>query len=129
MVCTSAYYTRLEALPKGVYFMPRITITIPDNLHKDVVKMAGKENDSVSYTVARLIELGLLVMNSKDKKDDEKTDTDLEDYCYKLIIQMNGIIKELAVEKFNFDNEKISRITNDTLAKFNKLKGIQSEPL
>ncbi|HAU1387079.1 TPA: hypothetical protein KKX58_001667 [Legionella pneumophila] len=109
--------------------MPRITITIPDNLHKEVVKMAGKENDSVSYTVARLIELGLLVMNSKDKKDDEKTDTDLEDYCYKLIIQMNGIIKELAVEKFNFDNEKISKITNDTLAKFNKLKGIQNEPL
>lgn len=119
----------IGSLANGVYFMPRITITIPDNLHQQVVKMAGKENDSVSYTVTRLIELGLLVMNSKDKKDDEKTDTDLEDYCYKLIIQMNGIIKELAVEKFNFDNEKISRITSDTLAKFNKLKGIQHEPL
>ena len=30
--------------------MDRITVTLPDNLHKQVIKIAGKENDSLSYT-------------------------------------------------------------------------------
>lgn len=109
--------------------MARVTVTIPDNIHEQILTIAGKENDSLSYTVSRLIEIGLMVMNSKkDNVDDPKT-TDLEEHCQKLIIQMNGIIKEIAVDKFHFDNEKIARITNDTLVKYNQLKGIQQESL
>lgn len=109
--------------------MARITISLPDNLHQQILKTAGKEKDSISYTTTRLIELGLLVMNNKSKKTEKKDDGELADYCHKLIIQMNGIIKELAVEQFNFDKEKISQITNETLVKFNQLKGIQKESL
>lgn len=109
--------------------MPRITITLPDNLHKQVLTIAGKENDSLSYTTSRLIEIGLLVMNSKTENKDENKTNDIEEYCQKLIIQINGIVKEIAVNKFNFDNDKIAKITSDTLSKFNKLKGIQHESL
>lgn len=109
--------------------MARITISLPDNLHQQVLKMAGKEQDSISYTTTRLIELGLMVMNNKDKKTEEKDNSELEDYCHKLIIQMNGIIKELAIDKFNFDKDKISQITSETLIKFNQLKGIKKESL
>ncbi len=108
--------------------MARITVTLPNNLHDQVLKIAGKENDSLSYTTTRLVEIGLMVMNNKTENKDEKK-SDIEEYCQKLIIQINGIVKEIAVDKFNFDNEKIVQITNDTLIKFNKLKGIQQEAL
>lgn len=109
--------------------MARITVTIPDNLHRQVVKLAGKESDSLSYTTTRLIEIGLMVMNNKDENKDEKNPCEIEEYCQKLIIQMNGIIKEIAVNKFNFDNDKISQITHETINKFNTLTGTKSEGL
>lgn len=109
--------------------MARITVTMPDNIHEKVLKLAGKEDDSISYTVTRLLEIGLMVMDSKNEKKSDDKSTELEDYCQKLIIQMNGIIKEIAIDKFDFNNEKITRITNDTLSKFNKLKGIHHESL
>jgi hypothetical protein len=114
---------------KRGYLMARITVTLPDNLHDQVLKIAGKENDSLSYTTTRLVEIGLMVMNSKTENTDEKKVSNIEEYCQKLIIQINGIVKEIAVDKFNFDDEKIVQITNDTLSKFNKLKGIQQEDL
>mgnify|MGYP003394164292 CR=1 FL=1 len=109
--------------------MARITVTLPDNLHEQVLKIAGKENDSLSYTTTRLVEIGLMVMNSKAENKDEKKTSDIEEYCQKLIIQINGIVKEIAVDKFNFDNDKIAQITSDTLSKFNKVKGVQQESL
>jgi hypothetical protein len=110
---------------KKVYIMARITVTLPDNLHQKITELAGKENDSISYTVSKLVDIGLMVMNSKnEKKEDE-----LNEYCQKLIIQINGILKELAVDKFNIENDKITKITNETLVKFNRLKGIHEEPL
>ena len=111
------------------YIMARISVTLPDNLHKQIIKIAGKENDSLSYTTTRLVEIGLMVMNNKSENKDEQKTTNIEEYCQKLIIQINGIIKEIAVDKFNFDDAKIVQITKDTLSKFNKLKGIQQESL
>jgi hypothetical protein len=66
-------------------------------------------------------------MNSKADNKDEHKAIEIEEYCQKLIIQINGIIKEIAIDKFNFDDDKIVQITKDTLSKFNKLKGIQQE--
>ena len=109
--------------------MARITVTIPDNINQQVTKMAGKENDSISYTVTRLVEIGLLVMNSQKEKNGGTPQSVVEEYCQKLIIQINGILKEIAIDKFEFDTNKISRITKDTLVKFNELKGIQEEVL
>lgn len=104
--------------------MARISISIPDNIHQQVVKMAGKENDSISYTISRLVDIGLMVMNSKDKNKDEKKPEEIEEYCQKLIIQINGIVKDIAINQFNFDGDKIAQISNDTLSKFNQLKGV-----
>lgn len=109
--------------------MARITVTLPDNIHKQVLKIAGKENDSLSYTTTRLVEIGLMVMNNKAENKGGNKASDIEEYCQKLIIQINGIIKEIAVDKFNFDSDKIAQITSDTLSKFNKVKGIQQESL
>lgn len=44
-----------------------------------------------------------------------------EEYCQKLIIQINGIIKKLPLINLIFIVKKIAQITKDTLAKFNKI--------
>lgn len=116
---------KTNILAKGGCIMARITVTLPEKIHQQVLKIAAKENDSISYTLTRLVEIGLLVMNNNDKNTNDKKTNNIEEYCQKLIIQINGIIKEIAVDKLNFDNNKIVQITNDTLKKFNKLKGIE----
>lgn len=101
--------------------MARVTITIPDNLQAQVLKLAKKEGGSVSHTISKLIEMGFLIAN-KNKSEQEKSDKKLEEHCQKLIIQMNGIIKELVVNHYRFEPDKISKITQDTMLKFNELK-------
>lgn len=104
-------------------FMARITITIPDNLQSQIVKMAGKENESISYTTTKLIDIGLMVMKKGESK---KQDNNIEEYCQKLIIQINELIKTIATDKLNIDKESMSRIANETIVKFNKIKGVDS---
>ena len=105
--------------------MARITITIPDNLQNQIVKMAGKENESISYTTTKLIDLGLMVMKKSESK---KQESNIEEYCQKLIIQMNELIKKIATEKLNIDKDSLGKIAGETIEKFNKIKGI-STPL
>jgi hypothetical protein len=106
--------------------MPRTSITFPENMHKKVIKIAQKENQSLSYTITKLVEFGLLVSENNNKKNTFDKESELEIYCKKLIIQINGILKEIATDKFDFSAEKISQITSETLEKFNQLNKKQS---
>lgn len=103
--------------------MARVTITIPDNLQAQVLKLAKREGGSVSHTISKLIEMGFLIANNKSKSEKEESSKKIEEHCQKLIIQMNGIIKELVVNTYQFKPEKISQITQETILKFNELKG------
>ncbi|MCW8419974.1 MULTISPECIES: hypothetical protein [Fluoribacter] len=100
--------------------MARITITMPDSLHAQVLKFSKKEQSSVSYTIAKLVELGLIVANNKNQKQEEQP-SKIEEHCNKLIIQINGIVKELATGKFELSPDKIAKITQETLDKYNEL--------
>jgi hypothetical protein len=103
--------------------MARITVTIPDSLHMQVLKLAKKEGGSVSYTVSKLVELGLLVTNSKGQNQEDNSLSKIDEHCTKLLIQINGIIKEIAVENFEFTPEKIARITQETNDKYRDIVG------
>lgn len=93
---------------------------MPEALHAQVLKFSKKEQSSVSYTIAKLVELGLLVANNKNKNREEKA-SKIDEHCNKLIIQINGIIKELATEQFKLSPDKIAKITQETLDKYNEL--------
>ncbi|MCR9192606.1 MAG: hypothetical protein NXI01_08100 [Gammaproteobacteria bacterium] len=103
--------------------MARITITIPDNLQHQIVKIAGKENESISYTTTKLIDIGLMVMK---KSESQKQENNIEEYCQKLIIQINELIKTIAIEKLSVNKEFMSKIANETIMKFNKIKGVDN---
>ena len=75
--------------------MARIMITMPDSLHTQVLKFSKREQASVSYTVSKLVELGLFVTNNKNQNKDEQP-SKIEEHCNKLIIQINGILKRIS---------------------------------
>lgn len=76
--------------------MPRIKVTLQEPIHQQVLKMATIEKDSISHTIGRPVEIGLIVLKRQNKGNQTKT-TELEEYCQKLTIQINGILKALAI--------------------------------
>lgn len=114
-------FTTLQKLIKRGLQMARITITIPDNLQTQVLKLAKKDGGSVSYTSARLIELGFLIVNNKNKNQDERSANNIDNYCNQLIIKINGILKELAINNYNLTPDKIAHITKETILKYQEL--------
>lgn len=125
MVCMEASFKNSNKSHKESP-MTKISINIPQDIHHQIVKIAEQENDSLSYTITRLVEIGLLVVNNNSER---KEVNQLEEYCQKLIIQINGIVKELAVHHFNFNKEKITAIANETIVKFNSLNGLANSSL
>lgn len=121
-ICITLFLMKNQTKKGG--YMARVTITIPDNLQAQVLKLAKKEGGSVSHTISRLIEMGFLIVNNKNKSEKEESNKKIEEHCQKLIIQMNGIIKELVVNTYQFAPDKISQITQETMLKFNDLKGL-----
>lgn len=81
--------------------MPRLSITLPKDLYDKVVAISGDNDESMSYTIAKMTELGLLVTENQ-KKNKAKTLSDIEEHCYKLTIQMNAIIKNIAAKQLDF---------------------------
>jgi hypothetical protein len=100
--------------------MTRVTITIPDNLHTQVLKLAKKDGGSVSYTVSKLVELGLILTN-KSNQNKENSVSKMDEHCNKLIIQLNEILKDLAINNYGFSSEKIAQISQETISKYNEL--------
>lgn len=49
--------------------MTKITVSLPGNIHQHILKLAQDENDSISYTVTRLVEIGLLVLQRKEERN------------------------------------------------------------
>lgn len=56
--------------------MARITVTLPESIHKQIIQISTEKKDSISYTVASLIEIGLIVLKNKEKSDSNE----LEEY-------------------------------------------------
>ena len=46
--------------------MPRVTVSLPKDLYEKLVNYAG-DNDSLSYTIAKMSEIGLMVTENKDE--------------------------------------------------------------
>ena len=54
--------------------MTRITVTIPDELGKEIEELAAKEKRKLASMAAILLERALKVTNNKKKKDAPKED-------------------------------------------------------
>lgn len=89
-----AYHLHTSFLLTKGDFVSRVTITIPTPLHVKLETYA-KDNDlSLSSTISKMAEIGLMVTeNQGQNKSLEDRFTDIEKHCFKLMIQMNALLK------------------------------------
>lgn len=109
--------------------MPRLTITLPKDIYDKVQTIAGDQDESMSYTISKMTELGLLVTENQKNNNGVKKLSDIEEHCFKLTIQMNAIIKNMAAKNLDFSQEEFDKIRDSSILKFNELMGIKREEL
>ena len=109
--------------------MPRVSITLPKDLFEKITAIAGDNDESISYTIAKMAELGLLVTENQKKKQDEKSVSDIEEHCFKLMIQVNAITKNLAAKQLGYNQDEFDKLRDLSVNKYNELMGIFPEEL
>lgn len=110
--------------------MPRVTITIPNDLHGKLLKYAGNNDDSLSYTIVKMAEIGIMVTENQQKsKNPEDRFSDIERHCFKLMIQMNALLKNLAKRQLEYGDEEFKKLLDLSVLKYQELMGTLPEEL
>jgi CRISPR/Cas system-associated protein Cas10 (large subunit of type III CRISPR-Cas system) len=110
--------------------MPRISVTFPQPLYDKLLKQAGSSDDSLSYTVIKMTELGMMVSESQEKsKNPEDRFSDIEKHCFKLMIQMNALLKNMASKQLDYGQDEFKKLMDLSVTKYHELMGIKEEEL
>ena len=110
--------------------MPRVTIHVPNDLHEKLTKMAEANDDSLSATITKMAEIGLMITeNQKKNRSPEDRFTDIEKHCFKLTIQMNALIKNLATKELGYGSDEFKKLTDASINKYKELLGFEPEEL
>ncbi len=97
--------------------MPRITITVPKSVHKNLSTLVFQSEDSMSSLVNRLILMGLHFINY----DEYQKSTPIEVHCQHLIIQMNALIKNMAAEMLKFNQNDFEQLKQASEIKYREI--------
>ncbi|HAU1759013.1 TPA: hypothetical protein JBJ80_13345 [Legionella pneumophila] len=110
--------------------MPRVTVTVPNDLYKKLTKYAGDNDDSLSYTITKMTEIGLMVTESQqNQKSPEDKYSDIEKHCFKLMIQMNALLKNMASKQLDYGQDEFKKLMELSINKYQELMGITPEEL
>lgn len=109
--------------------MPRVTISLPNDIHSKLVDYAKRNDDSLSSTIAKMADIGIMVTENQKNKKKGKEHSEIEEHCYKLAIQMNIILKNLASKNLGFGSEELDKIRDSAINKYNTIMGIKPEEL
>lgn len=110
--------------------MPRVTVTVPNELYNKLVKYAGDNEDSLSYTITKMTEIGLMVTESQQQqKSPEDKFSDIEKHCFKLMIQMNALLKNIAGKQLDYGQDEFKKLMDVSINKYQELMGITPEEL
>ncbi len=100
--------------------MPRLTISLPDNLHQHISALAIKNNQSMSNMINLLIHEGLHRMFNDN--DQNKSNAVIEKYCHQLIIQMSALIKNISMEVLKLNKDDFEKLQHAASIKYSELK-------
>ena len=108
--------------------MPKLTISVPNDLYEKISKTAEKNDESMSNIIIKMTGLGFLVADSKDKKSASGL-SEIDEHCSKLIIQMNALVKEMAEKNLGYDRLKFSSLRDKAVDRFNEIAGVSPDEL
>jgi hypothetical protein len=110
--------------------VPRITITIPTKLHDKIKAYATDNEISVSSAITKMAEIGLLVTENQNENPNlEDKFTEIERHCFKLMIQMNALLKNMASKELGYGQEEFKKLMDLSINKYQQLMGISPEEL
>ncbi len=108
--------------------MPRVSVTLPKDVHDKLSKYAEMNDESISNVVSKMAELGFMVKQSQEQKSSTGL-SEIEQHCSKLIIQMNALVKEMAEKKLGYDRNKFNSLRDKAVDRFNEIVGCKPEEL
>ena len=108
--------------------MPRLTISVPNDLYDKIINTAKINDDSMSNTIVKMTGLGFLVTENNKTKSASGL-SEIEEHCSKLIIQMNALVKEMAEEKLDYNRDKFNSLRDKAIDRFNEIVGVSHEEL
>lgn len=103
--------------------MPRLSVSLSDATHLNVLALSKQQKDSMSNTINDLIRLGMKSLNENDIKP-----RPIDKHCQQLIIQMNALVKNLSAEILKFDQKDFEQLREATIVKYNEIT-TNDEPL
>ena len=109
--------------------MPRVTVSLPKDTHEKLLDYAKEKDVSLSSAVTKMCEIGLIVSEGQSENTSLDEMTDVEKHCYKLTIQMNSFMKNIAAKQLGYTAEEFDKIRDGAIKKFNELAGITPEEL
>lgn len=78
----------------------------------------------------KMTEIGLMVTESQQKiKSPEDKFSDIEKHCFKLVIQMNALLKNMASNQLGYGQEEFKKLMDLSIEKYQHLMGIEAEEL
>src|SRR3990167_9925800 len=99
--------------------MPRVTIHVPNDVHDKLAKLAKINDDSLSSTITKMAEIGLMVTENQSKaRDPEDQFSDIEKHCFKLTIQINSLLKNLASNSLGYGENEFKKLTEVSVNKY-----------
>ena len=104
---------------------------MPNSLLVQLQTVAENNQDSLSYTAMKMIEIGLLVSQNSDKKTTQVSTDPVQQHCQKLIMQMNELIKSMARNKaiLDYEPKDFEELKEKVLIRFDELTGVKKELL
>ncbi len=76
-----------------------------------------------------MCDIGLLVTESQNEKTPLDEMSEVEKHCYKLTIQMNAFMKNIAAKQLGYSADEFEKIRDGAIKKFNELAGVTPEEL
>lgn len=108
--------------------MSRVTVNLPNDLNEKFLKYAKDNGVSLSYTIAKMGEIGLMVTEKKhENKTPESKFSNIEIHCFKLIIQINALIKNMAKSALGYEQNEFKKLMDLSDDKYQELTNIFSE--
>lgn len=105
--------------------MPRLTISLPNNIYNRLSSLAMQYDDSMSNIINRMIQLGMIGLDDEHHKMNGKNKAnEVDSHCHQLIIQMNAMIKNLSAETLKFNAEDFEKLRQASLLKYNELSSV-----
>ena len=97
--------------------MPRLTISLPQNMHNRLSSLSVQHNDSLSNTINKLLQVGMYHLDEEQSNESPV----IEKHCQQLIIQMSALIKNISVEILKLNQDDFDRLRQATQAKYQEL--------